>query len=121
MPRTIEHIVAIHELARERSNAGKPIWDQRIDIKAILFRDKNTTSPAHAAAVAAEIAALIRVSVPKPWLDITSDGFDRTLDDIVEGLEFVGPEDDDALECLNGWLGDLYDWADLKRVWLGGP
>ncbi|WP_432263388.1 hypothetical protein [Cupriavidus sp. TMH.W2] len=122
MPRTVEHIVACHNIASDRRAAGKPIWDKSINIKEILHRDQRNESNQHVAAVAAEIASLIRSSVPSEWLDIAKDDYDRELVEVVELLESVsaeGMEEGTLLEDFNDFLEQLYDWADYRRVWLG--
>lgn len=125
MSRDIEHLVETHRLAFERRRQGLPIWDRTINIKDIIHRDKTNETPEHAAAVANEIAALIRAHVPPTWLDDRSDDFDEELFEIVDGMETLTPNsyaDDPSysvLEDLNNMLTGLYDWADIKRVWLG--
>ncbi len=125
MPRTIESIVENHRVAAERRSAGKPVWDCKIDIKAILHEDQSNTSNEHAAKVANRIGALIRSRVPADWLDWGSTDLDEDLTHIVEGMEalkpdsYDGEEDFTPLNDLNSMLDQLYDWADAKRVWLG--
>lgn len=125
MPRSIENIVAAQRIARERIAAGKPSWAMTIDIKPILQRDPGNTTEEHAAETANKIAEILRERLPPGMLDITSDAYDRTIDEIVEGLEAMGPNDYDddpsytVLEDLNGRLEELYDWANIERVWLG--
>lgn len=125
MHRTIESIVENHRVASARRAAGKPIWDRNIDIKGILRVDPGNTSNEHAAAVANRIGDLIRSRVAAAWLDYNSPAFDEDLLDIVEGMEALKPDSYDGDEemtpiaDLNGMLGQLYDWADTKRVWLG--
>lgn len=125
MPRDIEHLVETHRLAAERRRNGLPMWDRTINIKDIIHRDRDNETPEHAAAVANEIAALIRSKIPAAWLDDRSDDFDEELFEIVDGMEALTPNsyaDDPSysvLEDLNNMLSGLYDWADIKRVWLG--
>ncbi|MGG4645817.1 MULTISPECIES: hypothetical protein [Pseudomonadaceae] len=125
MPRTIESIVENHRVAAERRAAGKPVWDRRIDIKAILREDQANTSNEHAARVANRIGALIRSKVPASWLDWESSDLDEDLTNIVEGMEALKPDSYQGeveitpLKDLNGMLDQFYDWADGKRVWLG--
>lgn len=122
MPRTVEHIVECHRIARERRDAGHRTWDRTIDIKAILRRDKSNFSNKHVVSVAIEIADLLRSKVPKSWLDITSDLYEHELDDVVERLAGFGAEDAPEGELvaeLNFALEELFDWADIKRVSLG--
>jgi hypothetical protein len=121
----IEDIVAAHRIARERRLAGLPSWAYTIDIKEILGRDPNNESEAHAASVANEIAARLRTALPAAMLDWNSDNHDETIIEIVEGMEqlradsYVDELDFSALKDLNNMLDLLYDWADMKRVWLG--
>jgi len=124
MPRTVEHIVHCHQLSQARCNAGLPIWDKTISIKHILQRDQSNESNEHAAAVANEIATVLKSRLPAKMLDIKNDEFDEVLADIVEGMESLKADsyaDDPTfspLQDLNGMLEGLYDWADENRVWI---
>ena len=123
--RNLDDIVESHRLASERRRAGKQIWDRTIDIKEILRRDPSNKTEAHAAAVANEIGKLVRSKVPAAWLDWNSEELDEDLAIIVDGMDalradsFVDEPDFSALQDLNEMLAGLYDWANLKRVWLG--
>lgn len=120
MPRTIDSIVANHQAAEARRQAGKPIWDRAINIKEILHRDQANDTDEHAIAVGKEIAALIRLKVPRGWLDFGHDDCEYDLVEIVEALEDLRESDDEAVvDDLNGRLEEIYDWADAQRVWLG--
>lgn len=122
MTRTIGHIVATHQIAQQRRDARKPIWDRAIDIKSIIHEDQENETNAHVASVAQRIGALIRAKVPRAWLDCTQEDWDSELDDIVEWLEATTADDEPEGKLraeFNGWLGQLYNWADIKRVWLG--
>lgn len=125
MPRTIENIVENHRVSSERRKAGKPIWDYRIDVKAILNLDRLNESDEHCASVANRIGALLRHHLPATWLSNESDECDETITVIVEGMEalkpdsYVNEKDITPLTDLNEMLDQLYDWADSKRVWLG--
>ena len=125
MPRTIERILENFKAATARRSAGKPVWDRTINIKTILDEDRDNTSDDHCAQNANRIGALVRSSVPKSWLDWGSLDMDEELLNIVEGLEALRPDsysddlDFSPLEDLNNMLGQLYDWADSKRIWLG--
>lgn len=128
MPRTIDHIVECHTLAVERRRSGKPVWDQTIDIGAILaeVREAYGDKPDNTAlnATAKRIAALVRSKVPETWLDMSSPDYDRDLEEFVEEFDDIGLMDTDdgytLLEHFNGWLDQFYDWADYKRIWTGG-
>lgn len=121
MPLTIEHIAEVHRLASKRRAEGKPVWDMTLSIQHLLNDDSNDEM---AAITANKIAAAIRATVPPEWLDGCHDNWDEKLDEIVIGMEALKPDsyDDDPdfspLEDLNNMLDELYDWADLKRVWI---
>lgn len=69
MPRTIESIVENHRVAAARRAAGKPVWDRKIDIKAVLYEDQANTSNEHSAQV---LIALVPYCVarcrPNGWI-----------------------------------------------------
>ena len=127
MPRTVESIVACHEAAAALRAAGKPIWSKKIDIKAIIHEDQQNESSEHFSEVAQRIAALLRASIPKSFLDVAHVDYDCELEETVVAMECctVGELAIDAsngvepVEMLNGWLEAIYDWADANRVWLG--
>lgn len=125
MHRNLDNIVESHRLATERRRAGKHIWDRTIDIKEILRRDPRNKTEAHAAAVANEIGNLVRSKVPSEWLDWNSEELDEELAIIVDGMDALRADSyaDDphfsALQDFNEMLAGLYDWANLKRIWLG--
>lgn len=125
MSKNLDVLVAAHRIAAERRGAGKPVWERRINVRAILSADPDNESKEHAANVANQIGKLLRGSLPKSWLDITHADYDREIDDIIEQLEDLRPSDYDGdpdysvLRCLNDALDELYDWADIARVWLG--
>lgn len=127
MPRTVESIVACHQAATALRAAGKPIWSRKIDIKAIIHEDQQNESPEHVSEVAQRIAALLRASIPKSFLDVAHDDYDCDLEETIEAMECctVGELTIDAsngaepVEMFNGWLEAIYDWADKNRVWLG--
>lgn len=122
MPRTVESIVENHRVARERRAAGNAVWDRTIDIKGIIRRDKGNESNAHVEAVAREVVELVEARVPTQWLDCTNDTYEHDLDDVLEGMRSLRASEaaeGDLVDEFNGWLDQLYDWADARRVWLG--
>jgi hypothetical protein len=123
MQGTLENRMECHRIAHARQVACKPIWDRKIDIKGILREDQKNKTDAHASSVAKQIAALLRTKLPKDMLDVTKTDGDWELSEIVEYLETLEPEDGidgcSVLDCLNDQLAQLYDWADVNRVWLG--
>lgn len=127
MPRTVESIVENHKAAAALRAAGKPIWSRNIDIKSILREDQTNEAPEHIAKVANRVAKLLRWRLPAAMLDGQSDECDFDFLDAVESMEECTvkslAEDKangvEAVEMLNGWLDQIYDWADANRVWLG--
>lgn len=89
-----------------------PRWHKTIDIKPILHRDQANTSPEHVSAVSKEIAALFRGAISDAEMDYT-------LEEAIELMESIEPDEDDACDVFNSALSDVYDWADRERVWLG--
>ena len=87
-------------------------WRKTIDIKVILHRDQGNTDPVYVAKVGKEIAALMRAKTPEIEQNFA-------FLDAVETLEEINPEDEEAVDVFNQALGELYDWADRERVWLG--
>lgn len=105
MPRTIEHIVETHQIARERVAAGLPVWDRRINVSDV-WRDENLTFEQRRDAIVARLNA-------SPWIkNRDQSGFDQ-LGDIVYNLSTA-----DDVEEFDGWWDELYDHADYDRVWI---
>ncbi len=125
MPRTIEHIAQTHQIASARRQPGQRVWDYRVPITDVVRENQSDRSEAHSASVANRCAALLRARLPAAWLDHSSAAADSDLIEIVECLEqlradsFADEDDYSALEDLNNRLEELYDWADIKRIWLG--
>ena len=123
--RNIDILVESHRLARERRKAGKPVWDRTIDVRAILKRDPENDSDEHVAKTGNEVAALLRAQLPAGLLDITHADYDQRIDEVVEALESMSEDDyaDDPtyrlVDEFNGRMSELYDWADLNRIWMG--
>lgn len=125
MHRNLDILVESHRLAAERRKAGKPVWDRTVDVRSILKRDQENDSDAHVAKTAHEIAVLLRAKLPAGLLDITHADYDQRIDEVVEALEAMSEDDyaDDPsyrlVDEFNGRMSELYDWADLNRVWMG--
>jgi len=130
MTRTIDHIVATHKHASELRAQGKDIWPHQVNVRAII-QEKGDEGPANIADKSQRIAKLLRASLPAKFFDITNPNgdYDFCFMDALETLESYTEEslaeDDksgiDIVEEFNGWLSEIYDWADRNRVWLGGP
>ncbi len=123
MDKNLEVLVAAHQIARDRARAGKPSWDRHIDIESILTRDGGNVSVEHCVTVGTEIAALLRQKLPPAFFDMTSKEYDRDINELVLRLDGVSVADydgghDNPADDLNNRISELYDWADIHRVWL---
>jgi hypothetical protein len=105
MPRTVDHIVDTHRIAAARRDAGLPVWDRRINL-ADIWRNEGLTFEQRRDAIVSRLNA-------SPWIkNRDQSGFDQ-LGDIVYSLSTA-----DDQEEFNGWWGELYDHADIDRVWI---
>lgn len=87
-------------------------WRKTIDIKPLIHRDQANTDPTYVAGLGKEVASLVRAKT-------TEADWTMSLEDALEMMEDIDPEDDEAVDMFNGALSELYDWADRERVWLG--
>jgi hypothetical protein len=100
MTRSLDHLMATHDLANERRKAGRRIWDHHIHVVltgAETFEEKRDRWVA-ALKSSAWVAGL--------------DEFD-TVRDSVEELA-----DGDNADEFDFILSDIYDAADMDRVWI---
>jgi hypothetical protein len=105
MPDTADHRVDMFRLARQRTAAGLPVWDRKIQL-ADVFHDEGLTFEQRRDAIVARLRQ-------SPWIaDRDRDGFDR-LGEIVENLA----DAPDTRE-FDDWWDELYDHADVDRVWI---
>ena len=104
MPRTVDHIVETHQLAAARVAAGLPVWAERINLRDVFHNDNMTFVERRDAIVAA-------IRVTRWYRNVDEDDW---LREIVENLACA----DDADE-FDGWWDELYDQADIDRVWIG--
>ena len=64
-----------------------------------------------------EIAKALRARLPRAWRD---EDHDEDHHDIIWELENISAsEAGTARDHLRAVIEALYDWADIKRVWLG--
>lgn len=126
MPRTIEGIVECHRAARALIEKGRSPWTHKVDIRSILARDPVNEDPLHLMTISREIAAQLRAKLPARYFDITHEDYQRDLDEAVENMEDATDQTfkpcrdtPKPVEMLNGWIDEIYDWADANRVWLG--
>lgn len=121
--KSLEVLAAAHQVSRERVSAGKSSWAYQLDIGQFLSRDRGNVTAEYLCPLAGEIGAYLKRKLPARLLDCGHDDFDSDLFDIVDHLDMTAlyyaetplavPADD-----FNYVLRDLYDWADINRVWL---
>lgn len=100
MPRTVDHIVATHRLAAERRKAGKPIWDETIDLTHVWDDDDLSFEEKRDAIVARLKTSRWFKNDPQP----------QAIVDVLAQTENV--------DEFDGWFDELYDHADYARIWI---
>ncbi|WP_043598935.1 hypothetical protein [Nocardia otitidiscaviarum] len=106
MPRTIDHIVATHQLAADRRRQGRPIWDETIDVSDV-FHNEDMSFEEIRDVVVAKIKASrwYRKADPHDF-----NGVREITDDHLAHA--------DDVDEFDGWWDELYDLADYARVWI---
>lgn len=105
MPRTADHIVHTHRIARQRVADGLPVWAHRIDVSDVFHSDTLTFTQRRDATVKRLKAS--------PWYT-TADPIE--FDGVHDVVNELGNAED--AEEFDGWWGDLYDLADTDRVYI---
>lgn len=106
MPRTADHIAAVHRIARARVKAGKPVWAEEVDLSAV-FRNDTLAFVDWRDAVVQELKATRWYRNADP----------HDLDGVREIIEYHLAHAEDREE-FDGWWDELYDHADYDRVWI---
>ena len=91
-----------------------PMWAATCNIKDILGGCSDE-DPSELAGCARELADYLKNTLHGRSIPEDHDGFDE-LTGIIECFE---TEEFENFEQFNTLLGELYDWADEHRVWLG--
>lgn len=95
-------------------------WNYTLNIKQHIGNGTSNEDIVKAAqGVVAELKKL-----PVGWFQVLHSTFDNEVDDLLHMFEGIANDtseegDEDLLYEFNGYLGELYDWADDKKVWLG--
>lgn len=105
MPRTPDHLVAVHQLAAERRKAGKPVWAETVDLSHV-FHDEALTFEQRRDAIVA------RLKASRWFKNADPHRFDGVYEIINDHLAYAENQDE-----FNGWWDELYDHADYDRVW----
>ena len=103
MPRTVDHRVEMARLSRERTAAGKPVWNSKLRLGPV-FRDETLTFEELRDTVASRLRA-------STWFK----SYDE-YDDLPMLAEELADTEDRA--SLNAVLDEIYDIADADRVWI---
>lgn len=103
MHSTGEHWADMHRLARERLEAGKPVWDSKLRL-ADVWRNPEMTFTERRDAIVARIRA-------SQWFK----GYDE-YDDLPQFTEELS-EVETAEDFDITWT-QIYDIADADRVWI---
>lgn len=126
MPRTIESILACHEEATARRQAGRRAWDITLPIRPVLkafeaFGDNLTGE--QAVQMAHQLGAVLVSGVPSAWRQVGSTKYSMDIEDVIDFLtqttaaDFVDDEDSPC-DIINTQMDQVYDWADKNRVWI---
>ncbi|MFD6400753.1 hypothetical protein [Nocardia sp. NPDC060249] len=107
MPRTVDRIVATHQLAQERRRTGRPVWAEKIDLSDV-FRDPAMTF------IERRDAIVARLKQSRWFKDADPHEFDGVHDIVDEHLAEAENTDE-----WDAWWDELYDLADYARVWIG--
>lgn len=105
MPRDIEHIVATHQIARERRNAGQPVWAHTLDLRDVYHSDA-------LGFVGRRDAIVRRIKASRWYQDRDAAGFDE-FGELVDDLART-----EAQAEFNEFFDAVYDQADVDRVWI---
>lgn len=103
MPRTIESILSSREDARSRVATGKPVWDEKVEIKKYLHNDDLSFGQTRDRVVSALKASR--------WFR------KEEFSDLHDAVEEMA--DAETVEHFDLVLDAIYDMADADRIWLG--
>lgn len=106
MPRTADHIVHTHQLATERRVTGRPIWDHRINLSGLLHDETLSFVERR--------DSIVRRFQSSTWIkNADPDEWNGPYEIVNDHLAYAEDEEE-----FNGWLDELYDHADIDRVWI---
>lgn len=100
MPRTVDHIVETHRIARQRRTAGLPIWKYTLNVADVWSNEGMTFQQRR--------DAIVRRLRKSPWHRSS-----ETVRDLTYELA-----DSETPDEFNVPWDALYDEADYDRVWI---
>lgn len=124
-----ENRVRCHQLATERREQNRPIWDKKINLRPafdhVWINKTFSTNIEDWKKCFGQIATIIENNTPANWRDIESKDFDETLDEVIQSFK-SGPDtyelnDKNAISFPDQYdeiITLFYDWADEKRYWI---
>ncbi|CRY84226.1 hypothetical protein SAMN05421776_12149 [Nocardia farcinica] len=104
MPRSVDHLVAVHELARRRVAAGVPVWAETINLAGVFHNDAMTF-------VQRRDAIVERLRATRWYRNDDPYEFEGVRDIVDDHLA----HGEDVNEFY-GWWDELYDLANYARV-----
>lgn len=111
-----DHRVECHRLASELRAKGKNTWAYHVAINQ--HQPEEGASDEETIEAGKLVAGSLKASLPKEWCDEGHDDYDEDFDNIIWELEHIGWEGAVVEDHLRAAIEALYDWADMKRVWL---
>jgi hypothetical protein len=119
---SVEHRVEMHRIGRARQEAGKPRWDQTVEISAYIHDQYSEDKAINAYHVMRNVADLISQKMGR-FLNIEDPAYDIDFADMIEdmrerSLESVRSENDPQ-DAINGYLDQIYDFFDYNAIWAG--
>lgn len=122
--------MSTHQIAEGRRKKGLKIWAASIDIKSIIRENQSSEDPVILLDKAKRIQKLIEMEARRvtPRLldeadELCDIDFSEMLSDMstynLEDFELDSKNGVEPVDVFNGWLNEIYDWADINRVWLG--
>lgn len=106
MPRSVEHLVAVHALATQRRRQRKPVWAHQLDLSGVFHDDALTFEQRRDA-----IVAIIKAS--RWYRRADRNQLDGVVDIVDDHLAYAETAD----EFDDRW-DELYDLAGYERVWI---
>jgi hypothetical protein len=106
MPRTVDHIVEMYQLAQNRKANGQPVWHRKINLSGVFHNNDLTFEQRR--------DAIVQILRATAWMKERAErDACGGLGDIVDNLACA-----EDTEEFDGWWDELYDEADRDRVWI---
>ncbi|GAA1100218.1 hypothetical protein [Nocardiopsis metallicus] len=103
MPRTVDHIVHTHQIARQRLAQGLPVWARDINLRDVFHNERLTFEEGRDA-----IVKRLKNTLLCQQADVAE------FNGVYETINDLGHAEDQ--EEFDGWRDELYDLADTDRV-----